>query len=263
MSVISETIRILTDRHSLNQVTDFPKVRGGCRLASGVETTFMALFCSHIMRVLDWPPALFHEHFYIPSRPAEGRVGYDLSIGNYTTENRVRTMHKVLSNGIWCDQPWAWSISATFDANRTPQGDYRHLRTLLRAFDEFNQLPPYLVLNVCYCIHDYRRMGTTYEDWQIPPFTSLLRTVILPIYRIAEQVRDWQEVLHDPNFNLTITKQAPQKREKEPTNDFLQRIAARDLFEVRVEPADIVLKDAILSFNDFCIELDNNIHREM
>jgi len=85
MSLIARAVCDLSINHSINAGTDFPKVGNiKCRLASGFEGTLVALFCNYVMKSLSGGNNIpqFHEFFYMPSRRAEFKVGYDLSIGN-------------------------------------------------------------------------------------------------------------------------------------------------------------------------------------
>ena len=106
--------------------------------------------------------------------------GFDLSIGQFDRELRVRTMQKLinLKDQVWCDQPWNWST----DHDRTALSQ---LCSLIATYadPENKQLhEPFLVINVCFCLHEFRRMGKP----GIPDFPDPQRTVIVDLRKIAE-----------------------------------------------------------------------------
>lgn len=253
MSFVEEAIWILSDEHALDLEggVDHPKkVEGPCRIASGIETTFVSAFCDYIRTSINLEIP-FHKYFYIPSRPAESLVGYDLSIGRYETQRRIRTMHKVVYE-TWCDQEWEWSL-----ANRRPRptSDYSHFITLLRQYKNHPNLIPYLVLHVCYCIHDYRRMGKEYEGWQIPPFSSILRTVIISLPNLCEQLEGWEQAINQDGFRISIRKQVLEKDDNETIHEYLIRISQKNNYSVIIQPGDLLLDDCILTFDEFCEEI--------
>jgi len=192
----------------------------------------------------------------MPSRRAESKVGYDISIGCYNSNCRIRTMHKLVYRR-WCDEEWTWCLSKFYRPDQI-SGDYRHLETLLENYkghDHYPRLIPYLVLNVCYCIHDYRRMGANYKDWQIPPFDSLLRTIIVDLSAIC-QMDNWQNALQCPDFELVVSKCAPRQKKSESVQEYLRRISKKELFEIRIEPNGAQLKDCVLTFDELCCEIE-------
>jgi hypothetical protein len=261
VSLVSQAINKLSQGHSLARGIDFAKVSGDCGLASGTETTFVAMFCSYIKQYLTTrsigTSPEFHEFFYIPSRPAESKVGYDLSIGWHHSDQRIRTMHKVLyARYPWCDEAWEWTLTPSFDAEGHPSEDYGHLLTLLDVHEQYPALVPYLVLNVCHCIHDYRSMGAIYNEWQLPPFSSLLRTIVVNLTAVCRDLPDWRVMLQDPGFRFVVVKQAPRQEEGEPAQEYLHRIGEKRLFSVRVEPCDRELNNAVLTLDDLCQRIE-------
>ena len=79
-------------------------------------------------------------------------------------------MHKLLT-GKWCDGYWKWCCE---------DEDVLHMALLMGAHQVHGVLPPFLVIHVCFCVHDYRRMGTTAPNkCLIPGFDSPLRTIIV------------------------------------------------------------------------------------
>lgn len=254
MSLVAEAAKALSDNHSLDPDVDRRKTSGRtrCRLASGVEVNFVAMLCSylvgHLSATRHYSPR-FHEFFYIPNTRAEARVGYDLSIGQVSSHFRIRTMHKLVL-ARWCDQKWQRSVSASFDVNGRPYRTYGHLTTLLEEYDRHPNLEPYLVFNVCYCLHDYRRIGVDYDGYPIPALDSLLRTFIISLDAIP------RDAVLDSGFRLTVIKNAPSRREHESPREYLGRIADKELFDIRVRPGNIQLSDCILSLDDFCARID-------
>jgi len=254
VSLVAEAVADLSEDHSLEAV-DIAKTQSGrrCRLESGVETAFVAVFCNYIWQHLATsgaePP--FHEFFYIPSRRAEKKVGYDLSIGHFSSDDRIRTMHKLVYRR-WCDQKWQWSVSAAFDTDGRPYRTYGHMGTLLQVYAAGDTLEPYLVLHVCYCIHDYRRMGVAYEGYRIPSLDSLLRTVIISLHAVSGQIPGWQDIVESPDFKLMVRKAAPERSDYETSGQYLARIATKDQFEITVEPGNIHLSDCVLTLHQLC-----------
>jgi hypothetical protein len=252
-------------KHKLVQGLDYEKTPSSsrCELQSGNETSFVALFADMIAQTpcVKEEGLSYHQLFYFPSRDAEHSVGYDLSIGKYSSRSRIRTMHKELKD-IWCDEAWKWRLPSTdrkisLVSNRSrrnfnyelegrePSGDYRHLIALLTDYHNTacSRLFPYLVLHVNYCIHDYRRMGMTVRDgqgalgtWEIPGPESLLRTVVVDLSKIRETLGDgWLEKVQTPQFLLKVEKKSQDRRDGEQPGQFLERIADHNLVEVTVE----------------------------
>ena len=258
MSFVEEAIRILSNNHALDleDGVDHPKkVRGHCRLASGIETTFVSAFCDNLRASIN-PHIPFNQFFYIPSRPAESLVGYDLSIGDYRTQARARTMHKVVYE-TWCDKDWGWSLGYELNNRNEPRGDYSHIITLLQNYQNHPDLVPYLVLHVCYCIHDYRRMGIGYADFQLPSFDSLLRTVVISLPALFVQVDDWNRISDQEDFRFTIRKQSPVREENESPQDYLDRLSQKDQFTVEIQPGNSQLENCILTLDEFCAEISH------
>ena len=257
MSLVAEAVADLSEDHSLEAV-DIAKTQSGrrCRLESGVETAFVAVFCNYIWQHLATSGAepAFHEFFYSPSRRAEKKVGYDLSIGHFGSEHRIRTMHKLVYHR-WCDEKWRWSVSAALDENGQPYRTHGHVSTMLQTYERHRTLEPYLVLHVCHCIHDYRRMGAICEGYRIPSLDSLLRTVIIPLHAVSGQIPGWQDIAESPDFKLMVRKAAPERLDGEPPRDYLARIAAKDQFEITVEPGNIPLSDCILTLDELCARI--------
>jgi hypothetical protein len=227
-----------------------------CKVATGEEPFFIAMFCDYIKEYLarkgEEPP--YSEFFYMPSRKTEGRLGCDMSIGLYETEFRVRTMHKMLLYEYgWCDQAWHWQIKRTLNEEDHPCGDYAHLLTLLRAYDQHPEhINPYLVLHHYYCVHDYRRLDAEYAGWRIPGFKSLLRTIIVDLSAICKQVKDWEVVVNNATFRLVVHKAAPPRDKGESVTKYLKRLSKPKQYKVTIEPASVALEEAVLRLDTFC-----------
>jgi hypothetical protein len=254
VSLVEEAVADLSNDHWLETVDIQEKRRGRpCRLESGLEASLVAGLCNYIWQHLATngaePP--FNQFFYIPSTRAEKKVGYDLSIGHYPSEFRIRTMHKVLLSN-WCDETWEWLVSSSVNARDRHSPDYRHLTTLLRSYSDNPNLVPILVVNVCYCLHEYRRMGATYEGYRIPSIDSLLRTAIIPLFAVPGQIPGWQDIVESPDFKLTVSKAAPGRLDGEMAGEYLARIAAKDQFEITVEPCNIHLSGCVLTLDELC-----------
>jgi hypothetical protein len=218
-----------------------------CRLSSGIETTFVALTAHWLLEKVraDGHRVRFQEAIYMPSRRAERRGGFDLSIGEFTGRTRVRTMHKVLYgksrfNGTktfnrWCDESWNWAIT------QASGGDYMHLWSLLDNFAQEQVFRPYLVLHLCYCVHEYRRMGRIVEGLHIPAFDSLLRTVVVDLGAIFDGLGGniWQPLAKEQNFQLQVAKRVPERCPGEEPRAHLDRISARELFQAHVVGSEI------------------------
>ena len=156
-----------------------PAKDGGCPWRTSEENHWVADLASHL---LDYARSFrnklqFHQFFEKPSHTSESKkqAGYDLSCGPYDNESfRIRTMHKVIK-GKWCDAYWKWTAD---------KDDLRHIHALLSQPDYAN----YLVINVFYCLHDWRRAGLKVinpgdvtNEFVIPSLKSSLRTVIVDI----------------------------------------------------------------------------------
>jgi hypothetical protein len=227
----------------------------GCRLASGIETTFVSLTVHQLKKHLEAHGYYvnYQQIFYIPSLIAENTGGFDLSIGLFSNRSRIRTMHKVLY-GIrpnrWCDESWIWHIKHTLGKNGEPSGDYRHLGELVKNHNESNGVfQPYLVLHVCTCIHEYRRMGIVYNGIKTPDFYSPLRTIVIDLREITNVFtqKEWSEVYGSIDFNLVVSKRIPDVIPDESAQDYLDRSAMPDLFEVHLGTNIVVRQIPVLT----------------
>lgn len=220
MSLIEETIAEITNNHSLNPDTDYRKSTGDCKLRSGLETNFVSLTADYLLEAVDKrtkDSICYHHWVYMPSRRAEGVTGYDLSFGHFNRTRpprRVRSMHKLLLS--WCDN----RRCRTFNPDNR---DHNHLEVLIESCSRNSptgtQILPFLVIHLCGCVHEYRRMGLKVQNFVIPDIESLLRTVVIPLEEIAN--------LSDPLEEISVRyyRDTYQRWENEGPQEYLDRIA--------------------------------------
>lgn len=188
MTMLGDALKELTDNHKLDPITDTQRVKSqGCKLKSGEESLFVTVLCCEIQRRLEKQGIHLpvNEFFYCPSRRTEWKLGFDLSIGT-GSPHRIRTMHKLLTGNL-CDGKWTWA---------TKDEDTLHLALLMGAHHAHHGvLQPFLVIHVCFCVHDYRRMGAPAPDkWLIPGFDSPLRTIIIDLAALRDAVDKLKDI---------------------------------------------------------------------
>src|SRR3990172_4131352 len=137
MSILEEAVEVLSNYHNFMPGIDSNNKRvqavGECPLSSGIEYSVVGVFCQEIFRRISQGNLPDYQHiFFIPNLKAEAKVGYDLSIGHYRQNNRVRTMHKVI-NERYCDQPWTYRFNYARNEKEEFTGDYGHFIKLLEA----------------------------------------------------------------------------------------------------------------------------------
>ena len=268
MSVLKEAIAILSDNHNLKPWIDSNKKRqrvGKCPLSSGIEYSFVANFCQEIFQDISLANrADFHKFFFIPNLKAEAKVGYDLSIGYYCQNNRIRSMHKVI-NEKYCDQPWTYRFNYARNERGEFTGDYGHFIKLLNANPEDLEaagvnIIPFLVINLCYCIHDYRRMGTLYEQEQItvPAFRSSLRTIIVDIKSLQRQLDHDSVDVYSEKFSLKLSRRPEKRLPNEPSSDYITRITNKTNLRLECSGQSIDPQNVILTFDEFFHQVDWN-----
>ena len=259
MSIFEEAINYLSRGHDISDETDSRgKVNarnGRCILSSGIEYSFVNLLCNQIYEcypVINRPK--FHELFYIPNLRAEAIVGYDLSIGLFSQNNRVRTMNKVI-NGQWCDQPWEFELITQHKKNRPHDftGDFDHFVRLSSSQDN---ILPFLFLNICFCIHDFRRMGADLENFNIPSYDSLLRTVIIDLHALDLQLRQNRINYHEDVFSLKIRKTISQRQVNEEgageeISNYISRISQVDTFQIRANGTLLENNGLVITLESF------------
>lgn len=269
MSVLKEAIVALSDNHNLMPGIDSNKKRrreeDDCPLSSGIEYSFVGVFCQEILReIAHGNPIEYHHIFYISNLKAEAKVGYDLSIGNYLQSDRVRTMHKVI-NERYCDQPWTYRFKYGRNESGEFTGDYGHFMKLLYEHQGDLEHPgaqifPYLVINICHCIHDYRRMGTIYEPEQLtmPSFRSLLRTIIVDLIALRDQI---DRLGIDPlsnRFFFKISRRPEKRLPDEISPHYITRITNKTNLYLECGGQNIHPQNLILSFDEFIQQIDWN-----
>ena len=220
MSLISETIAGITVNHRLDPATDHCKAGNSCKLQSGHEVAFVSLVAHRLFSALEKKRQSdldYHRWVYLPSRRAERIVGYDLSVGRYDDANmrRVRSMHKLLLS--WCDNRRSWSLSS---GGR----DHAHLKALIEDYRASQDTRPYLVIHICGCVHDYRRMGLVLQTFQIPAVESLLRTLIVPLAHLSDGAE--REGMPLERVCLHYRRNTNRRWLNEPPQAYLDRIAA-------------------------------------
>jgi hypothetical protein len=268
MSILEGIVDKVSNHHDLIPGIDTNKRQrrdddDRCGLASGIEYSFVGLFCEEIIRRLPeqiLPP--YHQIFFIPNLKAEAKVGYDLSIGYYSQHQRVRTMHKVL-NERWCDKRWTYRFNYERARNERYKGDYGHFIALLDPPREDLERPdvqvfPYLVINVCHCIHDYRRMGLVDQDTrlEIPSFDSLLRTIIVDLGSLKERIDALAIDALSDEFYLRVFRRPEQILPDEEPQNYMTRIANKNNLRIECSKHPIDHQNVILTFDEFFGRVD-------
>ena len=93
-------------------------------------------------------------------------------------------------------------------------------------------------------------MGLAFEDWQIPPFTSLLRTVVVDLAEAFTVLDNWEETLSSRSFRFSLAKAVVPKQEHEPVSEYLERIAETGFFRVTIEPGDVECVGCVMTVNE-------------
>ena len=236
---------------------------GDCALSSGIEYSYVGTFCEEVLRRLpqnNLPD--YHQFFFIPNLKAEAKVGYDLSIGDFRLRNRIRTMHKVI-NEKYCDQSWTFSFKYSINRDNEFIGDYGHFISLVSRNNFDFEEPavntfPYLIINICFCIHDYRRMGIVYPPSQItiPSFDSLLRTIIIDLRALREQATRQHIDIFSPDFSLKIFRRPERRIHEETSQVYLNRISNKTNINIECSGVDILTNNIILSVGEFFDQID-------
>jgi len=159
-----------------------------CKLATGIEGLFVTNIVSQLLRSIQKtkPEWAFHQFVYMPSTSIEGKCGFDVSFGHFenASGHRVRLMHKLITE--WCDEDWAWN------SNQGTQDEARrcadHVFKLVKQFRDSGQKSrPFLSFSVCYCLHEFRRMGSSKD---IPQFENARRSLFVDLSALAEVLPD-------------------------------------------------------------------------
>lgn len=179
-----------------------------CILAPGIEHLFVTKTANYLVdRLRDevdkgW---LFQELVYCPHQTIEKKCGFDLSVGHYQRPNRIRTMHKLhfgtKQTHPWPDEDWTWS---TLDGDaKERERIKKHLLLLINVYKERKFYEPFLILHLCFCVHEYRRMSDDEPDQLIPSFTDPRRTIVVDLRPLAGTGNCDTLIKGDP-FSITI-----------------------------------------------------------
>jgi hypothetical protein len=252
-SLIEETLAEITQNHTLDPITDYCKVENeDCRLKSGHEVTFISLIANILFEMLRdqlGGEISYNNWVYMPSRRAEEKVGYDLSIGRYDAQRRIRTMNKLLLN--WCDKRRSWRLTVG-------SKDHNHFKSLFvdwsKSQDSKNNINSYLVLNVCHCIHEYRRIGIQPDGYpfHIPGIESLLRTCIVPLKPIFEFLIENE--INEENVNFQYKRGSNKRLPQEQPQEYLARIGSLQNHGFNMEWNNMSQQFNIIPFQAFCAE---------
>jgi hypothetical protein len=156
-----------------------PKDVSKCTLARGIENLFVTGIMQRIFHRISkkreqWT---FEECFYMPSTHIEGRCGFDVSIGNYKRSFRVRLMHKLIQR--WCDADWQWSLG---------KREKQHIGLITnqcwksKKANAGGYIRPFASFSICYCLHDYRRIGTE----NVPGFEDEKRHLFIDLEPLSK-----------------------------------------------------------------------------
>jgi hypothetical protein len=186
-----------------------------CILAPGIEHLFVTLTAKYLIGQLLSENRLwkYQDLVYCPHTTIEQKCGFDLSIGHFERPYRIRTMHKLHYGKKrlhpWTDEDWSWS---TADGDKKERKRIkRHLIQLFKAynipFEGVRVYEPFMVLHLCFCIHEYRRMGLEHNGVKIPGFEDKLRTVVLDLRPIGD-LPIYQKLVEGSHFNITVKHRA-------------------------------------------------------
>lgn len=155
---------------------------GGCQLAPALEALFAGMLSQKLAsRVLqirpDWKES---EVLYAPHLRSERRVGFDYSAGHFCGPKRVRWMHKHASK--WCDADLRWNPKSA----DKPRCRNHALLLLDQLRREPKNMRPFFILSLCFCLHEYRRMGRN----GVPAVEDSRRWVIADLRPLAGWTED-------------------------------------------------------------------------
>lgn len=152
---------------------------------------------------------------YSPNRVTERRCGFDLSVGRFNSPKlRLRIQSKF--SATWCDEPQLLSLPAkkpVVGQERLSEAErlFLQLELLCQTFTcSAGQCYPYLLVQQCYCLHEYRRMDGEFESLRIPNIDGLFRSMAIDLsneefrraFAIASAV-DIQLLLHPATERIT------------------------------------------------------------
>jgi hypothetical protein len=173
--------------------------KGNCSLAPGIEHLFVfqtafAAFERLKGKMKNIVPC---QVIYMPHTRSE-KGGFDLSLGTVESERRILLMHK-LRKSAWCDSRWCWKSSSDSKA-------HGQIIKLLDHYAMMHDRLPFLGLHTCYCVHEYRRMGSQVKGLQVPGFCHRIRSVFLDLLPIL-QVDDWRGALRRRQVHVEVKHQ--------------------------------------------------------
>lgn len=189
-----------------NSIDDTPGLspcqlkKGDCPLAPGIEHLFVACLAERALERVraDEDSITFEDIIYSPHSSIEGKCGFDLSIGHYDRPCRVRLLHKLVG-GKWCDLAWEWT-------SRDDIQTHRHLMKVLSVYEDpacKGLYEPFICIHVCFCVHEYRRMGAKCARTTIPRFEDPSRTVVVDLRPIIE-IAGWKQFVTAPDSRLVV-----------------------------------------------------------
>ncbi len=167
-----------------------------------------------------------------------------------------------MRNEHWCDRCWTYRFNYEPIEEEKYKGDYGHFIALIdpprRDYEHPDvQVFPYLVINVCYCIHDYRRMGIVCQNGvEIPPFSSLLRTVIVDLHHLKERLDNQRINVSSDHFYLKVLRIPEKPLPDEEPHNYLARIANKAYLRIESCGHSIDHQDVIFSFDEFFQRVD-------
>jgi hypothetical protein len=258
MSLISQAIVDATEGHSVDDRIDQcaiepnPNNKKPCRLKTRLEYAYVGLVTYELLREIrrrTQQEQKYQDWFYIPNLRAESKVGCDLSFGRINHLHRVRSMHKVISS--WCDLQRSWKIPA-----RGP--DRNHLAALISEHQNLRDIQPYLILHVCYCLHDFRRMGQSCNDFVIPGPTSLIRTVVI---KLESLVRYSENEIRERLF-FQYSRRSNKRLRNETNQEFLDRISDPANHQCAAGIDGQFQQLPLLTFDEFIQEAVNHLLEE-
>jgi hypothetical protein len=260
-SPVEQAIWQMSAEHSTDERIDVDrfkaKSRHLCQIGTNDETRFMNLFFLHVLNQMGAGEHLpqLHKFYYTPHRRSERLLGCDMSIGFYKDPNRINTMHKLL-NEKWCDQTWGWS--SALDAEERASADTNNIRTLLTRKREKNELLlPYLVIHVCYCVHEYRRMTNRAPsgDFPIPGIESNLRTAIIDLQKLMEATKTWDVDVDHEQFQVAVARRLKGPLDKwDSYPAYVKAFDELSYLSATIYPSGVEVTDCFVSVEAFCAQ---------
>jgi hypothetical protein len=153
-----------------------------CGNREALEDLFVAATAHWFTRQMQLP---FQHVVYAPNRRIEARCGFDLSIAPVNSERlRLRIQSKV--SPTWCDTVDTIELPAERYLGGEVQSDANRLHhqvgLLCGMWIESKQKAyPYLLVQQCFCLHEYRRMGQKVLDVDVPTIEAPLRSMAIDL----------------------------------------------------------------------------------